>query len=115
MNYVLLRKSFELEIWVAEAEQLFSCLAPPLKIWLAPGQQVLLCTMPQTWNTTNNLHKRNLQNLLYTGIFEGFQCKSRQNLENVHNISLIYTSIACALAHYSMSSMPLCLQHFPSL
>ena len=38
----------------------------------------------QTWNTTNNLHK---QNMLYTGLFECFQGKSRENLENLHNIS----------------------------
>ena len=51
----------------------------------------------QTWNTAFLLHK---QILLYTALFEHFQCNMREDYNQIWKIN---TSIACTLAHYSMS------------
>ena len=57
----------------------------------------------QTWNTTFCLHKQIWQILLYTALFEHFQCNMQEHCTILHKILKIYTSIACTLAHYPMS------------
>ena len=59
----------------------------------------------QTWNTAHHLHNQILKILLYTTLFEHFQCKMREHFKILHQTHKIYTSIACGLAYYSMSEM----------
>ena len=57
----------------------------------------------QTWNTAYYLHNLILQILLYTTLLEHFQCNMREHFNILHQIQKMFTSIACVLAHYSMS------------
>ena len=53
-----------------------------IKIFITFSQKLQI-TFEQTWNSSNPLHEQVLQNVLYTSLFEHFQCKSRVDLSNL--------------------------------